>query len=77
VVDELARKEGHVVPRLPPYYCVFNPIELIWSQLKGNIRKSNINPTDCKFILQLIRQKVAEITPELWAKCVAHARRKE
>jgi len=29
VVDELAKKFGHTVLRLPPYYCIFNPIEII------------------------------------------------
>jgi transposase len=35
VVDETAKEKGHTVLRLPPYYCVLNPIELIWSSLKG------------------------------------------
>lgn len=39
VCDELANKNGHTILRLPPYYCVFNPNELIWSQLKGNVRR--------------------------------------
>jgi transposase len=34
VVDQLAQKYGHAVLRLPPYFCILNPIELIWGQLK-------------------------------------------
>jgi hypothetical protein len=34
VVDQLAQKYGHTVLRLPPYFCILNPIELIWGQLK-------------------------------------------
>ncbi|KAK9710299.1 hypothetical protein QE152_g26108 [Popillia japonica] len=32
--DELAEKYGHAVLRLPPYHCIFNPIELIWGITK-------------------------------------------
>jgi hypothetical protein len=28
-VDEMAKAHGHTVLRLPPYHCVFNPIELL------------------------------------------------
>jgi transposase len=34
-VDTIAQQNGHVVLRLPPYYCVLNPIELVWSQFKA------------------------------------------
>lgn len=44
-VDEMAQKAGHEVCRLPPYYCIFNPIELMWSYLKKTIRRENITPT--------------------------------
>jgi transposase len=29
-VDNLAKANNHDVLRLPPYYCVLNPIELVW-----------------------------------------------
>jgi transposase len=44
VVDNIAKKYGHTVLRLPPYYCIFNPIELIWGQLKRRIRRKNKYP---------------------------------
>lgn len=40
-LDGLAAEEGHQVVRLPPYHCELNPIELIWSQLKGFVRSRN------------------------------------
>jgi transposase len=43
-IDDLAAKYGHTVLRLPPYYCVLNPIEVVWSQLKHKIRKVNNTP---------------------------------
>jgi len=39
VVDEIAEKYGHNVLRLPPYFCIFNPIKIIWSIIKGYLRK--------------------------------------
>lgn len=34
VIDEMARENGITVLRLPPYHCIFNPIELIWAQVR-------------------------------------------
>lgn len=39
VIDEIARAHGHEILRLPPYYCQLNPIELIWAQIKTEVRK--------------------------------------
>jgi hypothetical protein len=33
-VDCIIREAGHEVLRLPPYHCMFNPIEMVWSQFK-------------------------------------------
>ena len=41
VIDDLARKHGHDVLRLPPYHCFFNPIELCWSIEKGWTARKN------------------------------------
>ncbi|XP_045107564.1 uncharacterized protein LOC123502506 [Portunus trituberculatus] len=35
VIDKTASEHGHKVVRLPPYHCNYNPIELIWAQVKG------------------------------------------
>ena len=35
--DELKRAAGHDTLRLPPYHYNLNPIELVWSDLKGEI----------------------------------------
>uniref|UniRef100_A0A6P7FB36 Nose resistant to fluoxetine protein 6-like n=1 Tax=Diabrotica virgifera virgifera TaxID=50390 RepID=A0A6P7FB36_DIAVI len=43
-LESIAEKHGHTILRLPPYFCVFNPIELIWGQLKPSIRRSNTFP---------------------------------
>jgi len=40
-LDEIALEKGHEVIRLPPYNCQYNPIELIWAQVKGEVAKKN------------------------------------
>ncbi|XP_060846494.1 uncharacterized protein LOC132926185 [Rhopalosiphum padi] len=36
-LDDIAIEMGHEVIRLPPYHCKYNPIELIWAQVKGQV----------------------------------------
>ncbi|EFP06313.1 hypothetical protein CRE_15796 [Caenorhabditis remanei] len=43
--DEYAKSHGVTVLRLPQYHCFFNPVELLWSQLKQHLRKEG-NTTD-------------------------------
>lgn len=40
-IDKIAEEAGHRVVRLPPYHCQYNPIELIWAQVKTHIAKKN------------------------------------
>lgn len=71
-IDELALKNGHSVLRLPPYHCIFNPIELIWGQLKNQIRRKNTNPKFSSSILALIKSEVNLILPENWKNAIKH-----
>uniref|UniRef100_A0A2S2Q7H4 Tc1-like transposase DDE domain-containing protein n=1 Tax=Sipha flava TaxID=143950 RepID=A0A2S2Q7H4_9HEMI len=41
-LDEIACSMGHEVIRLPPYHCQYNPIELIWAQVKSEVAKKKI-----------------------------------
>lgn len=41
VTDQLIRKHGHDVLRLPPYHCIFNPIELLWGVIKNDVARNN------------------------------------
>jgi transposase len=72
VVDNLAIEKGHTVLRLPPYYCIFNAIELIWSQLKHAVRKGNRTPNLSASVVDLIRDKSNKIDAALWESCVKH-----
>ncbi|XP_064091958.1 uncharacterized protein LOC135205384 isoform X2 [Macrobrachium nipponense] len=78
VIDEIARANGHEVLRLPPYYCQFNPIELIWAQIKGDIRKNNSNANQSlKTVEQLTRLAIDKVTTEDWKKCFHHVKKLE
>lgn len=70
--DTAAENLGHSVLRLPPYYCIFNPIELIWSQLKNGIRKHNTAPTVSHKVIETINSEINKITAENWKNCVRH-----
>ena len=74
VVDELANKKGHNVIRLPPYHCHFNPIELIWADIKGYVRKNNTKFTLTE-VEKLVREAVINISPNAWNNKVQHVKK--
>ena len=52
-IDTIAKDAGHKVVRLPPYHCQYNPIELIWAQVKKNIaEKNNYKLADLKTLVK-------------------------
>lgn len=71
-LDELAYQMGHEVIRLPPYHCQYNPIELIWAQVKGEVATKN---TTFKIadVEKLMHEAIDAVTTENWEKCVRHA----
>jgi hypothetical protein len=71
-LDQLANESGHEVIRLPPYHCQYNPIELIWAQVKGEVASKN---TTFKMsnVEQLTHTAIANVTVENWQKCVLYA----
>lgn len=77
VIDEIAKENGHTVLRLPPYFCIFNPIELIWGLLKRAIRRNNVFPKFDSKVIDLIRLQVDKITTENWKNCIEKVIRTE
>lgn len=71
-IDELALEWGHEVVRLPPYHCQYNPIELIWAQVKGEVAKKN-NTFKIVDVLTLTSDAIDSVTVTDWKKCVQHA----
>ncbi|XP_064080755.1 uncharacterized protein LOC135197672 [Macrobrachium nipponense] len=70
VIDRMTRDNGHQVVRLPPYHCEYNPIELIWAQVKTYVAKrNNLKMADLK---PLVREAIQSMTAENWANAVKH-----
>ncbi|XP_054015965.1 uncharacterized protein LOC128896633, partial [Hylaeus anthracinus] len=57
VINRLAEEHGLIILRLPAHYCIFNPIEMIWAQLKQNIRRKNRYPKFDWKVIELIRNE--------------------
>lgn len=70
-IDQLAKIAGHVVLRLPPFHCELNPIELIWTHVKGMMADKNLSKMND--VEQLTRTYVAGVTTDYWANCCRHA----
>lgn len=68
VCDSLAEQLGHTVLRLPPYHCIFNPIEHLWHQVKSKIRTENVTPTLSPSVINVINN----MPVESWKNSVQH-----
>ena len=55
-VDNLIRRHGHEVLRLPLYHCVLNAIELAWSKLKRTVRSENVFTEQPDKVMHLIKK---------------------
>ncbi|KAJ0169957.1 hypothetical protein K1T71_014563 [Dendrolimus kikuchii] len=71
-VDKILAEHGHTVLRLPPYHPDFNPIENIWSQLKGYVASRNVG-MNLTTVKTLLAEKVNMIGTEEWKKVCDHA----
>lgn len=71
-LDELALSWGHEVVRLPPYHCQYNPIELIWAQVKKEVADKN-KTFKIEDVERLTSEAIDNVTPADWDKCVRHA----
>lgn len=71
VIDTIAAEAGHKVVRLPPYHCQYNPIELIWAQVKTYIAKRNT--FKLAQLKLLVEEALSMVTPDNWKEAVKHA----
>lgn len=73
VADQLAEQYGHTVLRLPPYHCVFNPIENVWGIAKNYYNKHiGRDGYGVEKTLKMWEEALGQITPSAWSNCVAH-----
>ena len=69
--DCIIREHGHEVLRLPPYHCDLNPIELIWSQVKGTVARRN-RDFSLKSTAKLTDEAIKEVSVSDWNNAIAH-----
>uniref|UniRef100_A0A2S2PM81 Tc1-like transposase DDE domain-containing protein n=1 Tax=Schizaphis graminum TaxID=13262 RepID=A0A2S2PM81_SCHGA len=74
-LDEIVIEMGHEVIRLPPYHFKYNPIELIWAQVKRQVAKFN-NSFKMVDIERLTHEALDAVTIDDWKNCVRHAKKK-
>jgi transposase len=73
VIDNSALQFGHVVSRLPPYHCQFNPIEMVWGIAKNYYDKNIIKYSGRnEEMLNVWTEALNQITPEIWSNCICH-----
>uniref|UniRef100_A0A8D9E559 Tc1-like transposase DDE domain-containing protein n=1 Tax=Cacopsylla melanoneura TaxID=428564 RepID=A0A8D9E559_9HEMI len=75
-IDSILANAGHSALRLPPYHPDLNPIELVWSQLKGRVAKRNVNFSMSE-VTKLVTEECNAITEEDWRSCCNHTRKIE
>ena len=63
---------GHSVLRLPPYHVDLNPIELVWSDIKGRVGESVSDSLEVK--RRLCEQAISEYSVSKWKNCCKHVR---
>lgn len=66
-LDEIASRMGHEVIRLPPYHSQYNPIELIWTQVKSHVMQTNLTLKMADLEV-LLNNALDAITIEDWKK---------
>lgn len=78
IVEDLAEKCGKEVKVLwlPVAHCEFNPIELVWANVKGFVATNN-NGKNLNDMLSLTRQALVSIPDDLWKNCIRHAMKYE
>ena len=73
IVEEIAKKYGHEVLRLPPYHCELNAIELILGDEKRYVAREN-NSMTIEGVEKLFRKRRGEINQEICRNCIQHVR---
>ena len=60
--------------RLPPYHCIFNPIELIWMWIKQKVAKGKKTFKSAD-VLTLMNKAVSAVTLDQWRNVCQHCKK--
>ena len=53
-VIQLAKQQGHEVLYTPPYHCYLQPIEMVWTQVKGEVGRQD----DLSTTMAIVKQRL-------------------
>ena len=76
-VDKIFAQKEIDVLRLPTKHCEYNPIEMIWSQIKGYVASHNMKWTSLINMKQLVLEAFSSISPEYCQKVCDHVKHLE
>ena len=76
-VDKIFAQNEIDVLRLPTKHCEYNPIEMIWSQIKGYVASHNMKWTSLINMKQLVLEVFSSISPEYCQKVCDHVKHLE
>ena len=67
-----------ILYKTTPYHCMFNPIELIWAQIKSDIKRLNSNADQgMKKVEQITLDAISHVNIEQWRNCIKHTMKTE
>lgn len=69
VIDRIAREAGHRIVRIPPHHYQYNPLELIWTQVRSSIPKTDID--DMEDLELAVREALSRVTAQDWMQAVS------
>ncbi|EFP10917.1 hypothetical protein CRE_31020 [Caenorhabditis remanei] len=75
--DVWARSQGVEIIRLPQYHCYFNPIELLWGQMKQHLRNTGSIADKLETVRQKAVQFLRSFSAEAAQKIINHAKKEE
>lgn len=64
----MVKTMGYRVLELPPQYCILNPFENNWHQLKSRVKYENISPILNSSVVELVRYTIVNIPTQGWKK---------
>ena len=63
-VDRLANERGHQVVLTPPYHSDFQPIELVWALVKGNVGRQYSTNSTLEIVYQRLENEFTKLEKE-------------
>ena len=73
MVLTMAEEAGHTVMWSPPHHSYLHPIELVWANVKGTVRRQYTTTTTLADVKRSINSAFATLEPKMVAACIKKA----